>query len=383
MTPLSFTRTRRRGWRRAASSAPRSRGQGLVEFALLVPILLLILLIAVDFGRLFFTYIEVNNAAREGAAYGAGDATGTTTITARALSETNAQKQRGEGGVSSLPSSVTVKCAGPLPLANPISCADAAGGTGPGNTITVNVSEKFSFLTPLINGFFNNDFTMNASATAAVLGFVPSSAVVPGTCASGPTLATFTVTTVTPGSGRTVNVDATSSRPDSGMCAISGFNWSWGDGSDPFLQEGVQFTHTFASDGIYTISLEVTNQAGTLIGTQTVTVGTPTPTPTPTGTPTPTPTPTPIPTPTPTPTLCDFLPDFTYVIASGNKVTFNGSYTGGLVPASWAWTYGDGDTATGQNPTQHHYTGGSGPYTVRLTITNGSCSKNTSQSVSP
>jgi Flp pilus assembly protein TadG len=43
------------------------RGQGLVEFALILPVMMLILLIAVDFGRLFFTYIQVNNAAREAA----------------------------------------------------------------------------------------------------------------------------------------------------------------------------------------------------------------------------------------------------------------------------------------------------------------------------
>ena len=48
-----------------------SRGQAVVEFALILPVFLLLLLIAVDFGRLFFTYIQLNNTAREGAAYAA------------------------------------------------------------------------------------------------------------------------------------------------------------------------------------------------------------------------------------------------------------------------------------------------------------------------
>ena len=47
----------------------RTRGQALAEFALVVPVMLLLLLIAIDFGRLYFTYLGVTNAAREGAAF--------------------------------------------------------------------------------------------------------------------------------------------------------------------------------------------------------------------------------------------------------------------------------------------------------------------------
>ena len=54
------------------------RGQAVVEFALIIPVFLLLLLAAVDFGRMFFTYIQANNAAREGAAYGAANAASTT-----------------------------------------------------------------------------------------------------------------------------------------------------------------------------------------------------------------------------------------------------------------------------------------------------------------
>ncbi|MER3399978.1 MAG: hypothetical protein C4313_02410 [Thermoflexus sp.] len=44
----------------------RSRGQGLVEFALILPVLLLFMLGIMEFGRLLFIYTEVSNAAREG-----------------------------------------------------------------------------------------------------------------------------------------------------------------------------------------------------------------------------------------------------------------------------------------------------------------------------
>ena len=47
----------------------KSRGQSLVEFAILMPILILLILGTMDFGRLFFTKIALTNAAREGANY--------------------------------------------------------------------------------------------------------------------------------------------------------------------------------------------------------------------------------------------------------------------------------------------------------------------------
>lgn len=47
------------------------RGQALVELALLMPIFILLILGAAEFGRLAYAAIEVSNAARAGVAYGA------------------------------------------------------------------------------------------------------------------------------------------------------------------------------------------------------------------------------------------------------------------------------------------------------------------------
>src|SRR5450759_2456703 len=44
-----------------------SRGQSLVEFALVLPLLLLILLGIIQFGFIFNTQVTITNAAREGA----------------------------------------------------------------------------------------------------------------------------------------------------------------------------------------------------------------------------------------------------------------------------------------------------------------------------
>lgn len=46
------------------------RGQSAVELALVTPILVVLLLVAADFGRVFYTSIAVDNAARAGAQYG-------------------------------------------------------------------------------------------------------------------------------------------------------------------------------------------------------------------------------------------------------------------------------------------------------------------------
>src|SRR4249919_3588867 len=77
------------------------RGQGLVEFALIVPVFLFFLLLAVDFGRLLFTYIQLSNTAREAAAYAAfNPTTDNATLTTVALREANVQSQRGQGSIA-------------------------------------------------------------------------------------------------------------------------------------------------------------------------------------------------------------------------------------------------------------------------------------------
>lgn len=51
------------------------RGQALVEFALIFPILILVLVAVFDLGRLVFAYNDVTNAARTGARVGIVDQT--------------------------------------------------------------------------------------------------------------------------------------------------------------------------------------------------------------------------------------------------------------------------------------------------------------------
>ena len=189
----------------AAARTPastRSRGQGLVEFALISPIFLLFLLIAVDFGRMFFSYVEVSNAAREAAAYAASNPTDLAGIITHAEQETSSQAQGGEHTLV-----VSASCADPsgVPLVG--GCATAPGGSGIGNSVTVGVTEPFSFLTPFINGFFSNSFSIQASASTAVLSLAATGGGGPGTCTTGPT-SSFAITV----DGMSVTLDASGIR---------------------------------------------------------------------------------------------------------------------------------------------------------------------------
>jgi len=46
-----------------------SRGQSVVEFSLVLPVLLVLVLMAVDFGRAFYSWVTMTNAARDAANY--------------------------------------------------------------------------------------------------------------------------------------------------------------------------------------------------------------------------------------------------------------------------------------------------------------------------
>lgn len=50
-----------------ASGRQKDRGQTMVEFALVLPVLILLLVGIFDFGRAIYAYNTINNAAREGA----------------------------------------------------------------------------------------------------------------------------------------------------------------------------------------------------------------------------------------------------------------------------------------------------------------------------
>ncbi len=54
-----------------AKNRKRDKGQGMVEFALVFPLLLMVTLGIIEFGWMMFSYSAVVTSSREGARYGA------------------------------------------------------------------------------------------------------------------------------------------------------------------------------------------------------------------------------------------------------------------------------------------------------------------------
>ena len=318
----------------------KSRGQAMVEFALVLPIFALFLVIAVDFGRVFFTYIQINNAAREAAAFGASAPTNNAGMQATAAQEKNAQAQ---GGETTMQVGIPV-CKNPAAVVIP--CSTAAAGAGPGNTLTVEITERFTFITPLVNDFFNNNLIMRTSATATVLGYVASSGgSTPGSCS--PPIPLFTLVVK---AGLVVHADPTGSTPNSGVCNISGYNWDWGDGtSDVGAATGLD--HTYLAAGTYLVTLQATNQGGATSIAKTVTV----------------------PAGPPPPTCVKPVANFTFTVDKKDRTYRDASTVADPVNCpitAWKWTFTDlGTTSNAQNPATQTY-GDNSAHPVTLQVTN-------------
>ena len=139
-------------------------------FALVLPILLLLLAATVDFGRLFYAYVAVENAAKEGALYGArsplcDDATNVNCADPNnvAWHVTNeASNLKDSNGVSLLSSTVACRdTAGTLvqPINN---CVD-------GYTYQVTVTSPFRLITPLLSTIVGQNITLQAESQSTVV----------------------------------------------------------------------------------------------------------------------------------------------------------------------------------------------------------------------
>lgn len=130
------------------------KAQSLVEFALILPLLLLLIFGLIDTGRLLFQYSMVTNAAREGARYGV--ATGESDITANTLRFADcAGIEAAAQGVAFLEGLDTISIQydrGPGSAAGSVatSCATLnANNIVNGDRIVVTVTSTFSPVTPL------------------------------------------------------------------------------------------------------------------------------------------------------------------------------------------------------------------------------------------
>jgi PKD repeat protein len=319
--PPSATRTPGR-------RASRSQGQAIVELALILPIFLILVASALDLGRLFYSQISVNDAAREAALEASQNPTSFIANTActSANKESNrvmcrATNEARGSFVTIAPADVTMACStSPCPAA-PIM----------GQTVSVTVTGHFRLITPLLAVFFGGQNTTFASTASAQLLATPVAVTVPGPVAS------FTVDHDTGLTPLAVTVSDTSTG--------SGLAWGWAFGDGTTYVGRTPPAHTYAASGIFTITLTVSNLGGTSVATHNITVSDPAPAPP--------------------------VASFNYNPQSGPiplAVTFVDTSTG--TPVTWAWDFGDGTVSSLRNPPVHSYPI-FGAYNVRLTVTNG------------
>ncbi len=133
----------------------KERGQSLVEFVLILPVLFIILAGVLDLGRLYFAYVAVTDAAAEGAAYAAIRPEYAAKPPEDEDNEIVNRAQAASGGLVEIDRGLVE-----------IECPDTALG----DPITVTVNYAFTLVTPFISAMGPDGALMlRAVATEAIL----------------------------------------------------------------------------------------------------------------------------------------------------------------------------------------------------------------------
>ena len=318
-------------WAKARALRPhserrrKSAGQSLVEFTLVLPLLLLIVLVGTDFGRSYQAWVGLNNAARIAANYASlhADAWGSpgnaTYRTEYAQLVTNDFRNAG--------------CPAPNPIPDPIFLD---GVKTVGSRVQVLLTCHMPLITPLIGSVFP---PAGVTVTGGAI-FVIRNGTIAGTGSGGgggAPVPTFTADPVTGDSPLTVTFTNTTANPGT----VTNWYWFFGDTLVSTLQN--PGTHLYLAAGTYPVTLRASNASGTVTSAPVViTVNAP-------------------------PTLTAHGAWSPILPQRGQLVTFTGTVGGGTPGYTWNWTFGDGNTSNLQNPT--HTYNSTGTFPVTLTVT--------------
>jgi PKD repeat protein len=306
----------------------RSRGQSFAEFALLLPALLLIVMVGIDFGRVYLGWVNLQNMTRIAANFAANNpeawnAPGDLALQARynELIQNDAR---------------AINCTTPDPAPGPI----FASGTDLGDPVEVQIDCSFSVLTPIISDVLGGSILVSANSVfpvkAGIVGSVPGG--------GPPVPAPVASFTASPSSGME---DLEVLLTDTSTNVPTSWTWTFGDGTAAYFGKNPP-PHEFADPGTYTVTLKVTNSGGSDLASVDIEV---------------------LPQPTTGP-----IPEFSATPRAGftpfGPVAFTDLSTNG--PTSWSWQFGDGGTSSGQNPS--HTYNANGLYDVTLTVSDGTTS---------
>ena len=139
------------------TTSAASRGQSLVELALVLPALLLLLVFATDFGRAYLGWVTLNNVVREAANFAAENPTAWSSVNPNAAAQ---------GAYTSLITNdaAGIDCTLPNPLPAPSFPNGPDGQNAIGMPATVAITCEFSPITPIISSIVGNSVPMSASA---------------------------------------------------------------------------------------------------------------------------------------------------------------------------------------------------------------------------
>ena len=137
---------------RPVARPPKGRGQSLAEFALTVPMALLMVLFGLDFGRVFLGWVALHQAAREAANYAAINPTAWT------LPYNLPVQAEYERLVTTEASNINCT------LVTPIAAPTFSDGTGIGAPATVELNCQFNLITPFIGMLTGDPIPVSASS---------------------------------------------------------------------------------------------------------------------------------------------------------------------------------------------------------------------------
>jgi PKD repeat protein len=331
-----------RGLIRRVRGHDTSRGQSFVEFALILPVILLLLMVAIDFGRIYLGYINLQQMARVAAGF-ASEHASSWDVPGDAADQ--AEYQTRIANDASL-----INCELPTDGSGDVDVADPGfpDGFDLGDRVQVELHCNFTVLTPIISSVFNNNsILVSANATYPVREGAVSGVAGGGGPTIPPPEADFVGTPLSGYSPLDVTLTDTSTG--------SPTSWVWTFGNGNSFSQGPHL-RTYTCSGApgdtctYTVSLEVGNPGG--FDTETKTAYITVEVPPDTG---------PIAefTGTPRTGTEGVTVDFSFVDVRGGTVNYT----------NWAWDFDGNGTidSTAQNPS--HTYNSPGAYTVSLTVT--------------
>jgi PKD repeat protein len=257
----------RRGPRSLAGS---SSGQGVVELALVLPVFLLIVLIGVDFGRVYSGWVTLQQASRIAADYAAENW--------KAWQGVGIPSQRSAYQALVRNETAGINCDLPDPVPDPVFNPGGDGVLGPGDSARVDLDCDFHILTPIVSAVLPNPLKTSAGSTFPIKTGPPSSWGGPGSsappCAGAgtcpqPPIANFSTLPVqSPPPITTANSGQNIQFNDSSQQVPTSWNWNFGDSTSSSDEFPI---HAYVNNGPTTVTYSVTQTACNLGGCSTAT----------------------------------------------------------------------------------------------------------------